>query len=87
MGMIGMDVDQVRALSTQLGAAAEEVQQVSTTLTARLAQTAWVGQDRDRFTQAWEGQHAPGLQLVSQVLQQAAQSAGQQAHEQDGVSL
>jgi uncharacterized protein YukE len=87
MGMIGMDVEQVRALSTQLGSVAEEVRQVSTALTARLAQTAWVGKDRDRFTAAWEGQHAPGLQLVAQVLQQAAQSAGQQAHEQDGVSL
>jgi uncharacterized protein YukE len=86
MVMIGMDVDQVRALSTQLGAAAEEVQQVSAALTARLAATAWVGRDRDRFTQAWEGQHAPGLRLVAQVLEQAARSAGQSAHDQDGVS-
>jgi uncharacterized protein YukE len=86
MTLIGMDVERVRALSAQLGHAAEELQQVATELSAQLTSTAWVGRDRDRFAGRWESSDRPALAAISQQLVQAQQSAASSASLQERAS-
>jgi len=85
-GMIGMNVEEVRALSTQLQQAAEQVKQIQSTLTSKLGGTTWVGPDQARFKGEWEGTHSTNLRNVAEALQQASVAATNNASEQEQVS-
>lgn len=82
----GMNIQEVRQLATQLDHAADEIKQLSDTLTSRLNGTAWVGPDQQRFTGEWQGQHHVQLNRVVEALHQAAQIARRNADEQEQVS-
>ena len=49
MAVWGLDVQQVRQLSTQLTQKAEEIQSALSTLTSTLANTQWEGPDATAF--------------------------------------
>ena len=85
-GMVGMNVEEVRALSTQLQQAAEQVRQISSTLTTKLNSTTWVGPDQARFKGEWEGTHSSNLRSVAEALQQASTAASNNANDQEQVS-
>lgn len=85
-GMIGMNVEEVRALATQLQQAAEQVKQITSTLTSKLGSTTWVGPDQARFKGDWEGTHSSNLRNVAEALQQASTAANNNAQEQEQVS-
>ena len=85
-GMIGMNVEEVRALSRQLHTAAEQVKQIQSQLTSKLGGTTWVGQDQARFKSEWESTHSTNLRNVADALAQASQASLQNANEQEQVS-
>jgi uncharacterized protein YukE len=82
----GMDVAEVRQLATQLDHAAEEIKQLTQSLTSKLHGTAWVGQDQQTFLNDWQSQHQARLNQVSEALSQAAQIARRNADDQQQVS-
>jgi uncharacterized protein YukE len=85
-GMIGMNVEEVRALSRQLQQASEQVKQIQSQLTSKLGGTTWVGQDQARFKSEWDGTHSSNLRNVAEALAQASQAALQNANDQEQVS-
>lgn len=82
----GMDVAQVQALANEMKRAAQEIQNLNRQITAKLHSTPWVGPDRQRFESDWTGQHTQQLNTVVQALEGAAQSALNNATEQETTS-
>jgi len=85
-GMVGMNVEEVRALASQLTAAATEVQGITSKLSSKLSSTTWVGNDRQTFESDWTSTHVQNLNRVVEALNHAAQSATRNAADQEGVS-
>ena len=62
---VGMEIAAVRQLAMQLGAKADEIDQLAAQLTQQLAGTQWVGSDATRFRDDWQSVHVPALRNVS----------------------
>ena len=58
-GYTGMDITQVRGLSTQMRSASGEIRGLMQRLSGQLGSTTWVGPDRQRFGR--EGRPCGGL--------------------------
>jgi uncharacterized protein YukE len=86
MAVWGLDVEQVRQLSSRLSSEAQSIQQILSTLTSQLGNTQWMGPDADRFRQDWSGSHTAALKSVIQGLQDASQRAAQNASAQEQVA-
>ncbi len=84
--MWGLDVQQVRQLSSQLNQKAGEIESALSTLTSALGNTQWVGPDATNFRNDWSGQHTSALRQVIQALRDAATKAQQNANAQEQVS-
>lgn len=85
-GFIGMDVEQVRNLATQLGQKAQTIDEVIATITSTLASTDWKGQDADQFRADWDGNLTTQLRNVAQSLRDTEQRANNNAAEQEQTS-
>ena len=85
-GMVGMNIEEVRALSSQLNQAAEQVRQIAQQLNGKLGSTTWVGQDQARFRGEWDSSHQPNLMRVADALVQAGKNAEQNAAQQESTS-
>lgn len=86
MAVWGLDVQQVRQLSSQLNQKAEEIQSALSTLTSSLANTQWEGPDATAFRNDWSGQHTAALKQVIQALRDASNKAAQNATAQEQTS-
>ena len=86
MAMWGLDVQQVRQLSSQLNQKATEIENALSQLTNLLGSTQWEGPDATSFRNDWSGQHTSALRQVIQALRDAATKAQQNANAQDQVS-
>lgn len=84
--MFGMSIEQVRAMTQQLNAAAAEVEQILATLTTGLATTPWEGNDRKRFEDKWNTTHTKGLRNAADALRHAARSANDNVQAQINAS-
>lgn len=84
--MWGLDVQQVRQLSSQLNQKAGEIESALSTLTSALGNTQWEGPDATNFRNDWSGQHTSALRQVIQALRDAATKAQQNANAQEQVS-
>lgn len=82
----GMDIVAVRQLATQLIQRADEIEQLSSTLTGALDATAWQGPDAQQFRSDWSGQYVAQLKVVSNALRDAAQRATVNAQAQEQAS-
>ncbi len=82
----GMDISAVRNLAQQFGAKADQIDEISRTLTSQLESTAWVGPDATRFRSDWQSQHVAALRNVSQALRDAQQAAMRNADQQEQAS-
>lgn len=82
----GLDVQQVRQLSSQLNQKAGEIESSLSQLTSSLANTDWNGPDATSFRGDWSGQHTSALRQVIQALRDAATKAQQNANAQEQVS-
>jgi uncharacterized protein YukE len=86
MAVWGLDVDQVRQLSTQLKQQADQVQQILSSLTNTLNSTQWTGPDSERFRNEWSTTHTNSLRQVISSMQDAGQRAMQNANEQESAA-
>ena len=86
MAFEGMDIGAVRSLAQQMRAKADEIQQIAGQLTSALTGVQWVGPDRERFVNDWQGQHVTALNRVCEELRNAAQLADQNATQQELAS-
>ncbi|QHC66063.1 WXG100 family type VII secretion target [Rathayibacter oskolensis] len=86
MAVWGLDVEQVRQLSSKLNQEATAIQQVLSTLTNQLGNTQWTGPDAEQFRNDWSGTHTAALNRVINALQEASQKASQNASAQESVS-
>lgn len=82
----GMDIAQVRELSKQMEANAQQISELMRQLTSKLGGTQWVGPDATRFRDEWNSQHCRTLTTVVESLRGAAQRAAQNAQEQEAAS-
>jgi len=85
-GFTGMDIGQVRNLATQMRSKAEEIEGIMRQLSGALDGTQWVGPDRERFKGEWDGQCCNALRQVAETLRAAAQTADQNAGQQEQAS-
>lgn len=86
MSWRGMDAAAVAALSSDMRRAAERVEELSTRLDARLADTAWCGQDAARFRESWESRMRTALQHATDALASASEIAQEHVERQTQVS-
>lgn len=86
MAVWGLDVQQVRQLSSQLNQKAGDIDSILSTLTNALSSTQWEGPDATKFRNDWSGQHTSSLRQVAQALRDAASKASQNASEQEQAS-
>ncbi len=86
MAVWGLDVQQVRQLSTQLNQKAADIDSILSTLTNALNSTQWEGPDANQFRNEWSGQHTTSLRHVAGALRDAASRASQNATAQEQTS-
>ena len=86
MAVWGLDVQQVRTLSTQLNQKAEEIEGILSTLTNTLGGTQWEGPDATAFRNEWSSTHTHSLRTVITALRDASSKASQNAAAQENVS-
>lgn len=86
MAVWGLDIQQVRTLSSQLSRQAESIQQTLTTLTSALQGTQWEGPDAQQFRNEWTSTHTAALRNVISALQDASQKAARNADAQEQAS-
>ncbi|MDQ1246909.1 MAG: hypothetical protein QG597_1277 [Actinomycetota bacterium] len=83
--MVGMDVEQVKALSKQMTDGASTIQDLIGRLTSGLNSTTWVGADRTKFDGDWEN-YKGMLTKVAGSLTETANHLTQQATSQEQAS-
>jgi uncharacterized protein YukE len=86
MAVWGLDVEQVRTLSSKLNQEASAIQQILSSLTSQLSGTQWTGPDSEHFRSDWSGQHTAALNKVIAALQEASQKAQANATAQETTS-
>ncbi len=86
MAVWGLDIQQVRQLSTQLNQKASDIDSILSTLSSALSSTQWEGPDATQFRNDWSGQHTSALKQVAQALRDAGQKASQNATAQEQTS-
>jgi WXG100 family type VII secretion target len=86
MAVWGLDVQQVRQLSSQLNTKAGEIESALSTLTSLLSNTQWEGPDATAFRNDWSGQHTAALKQVITALRDASTKAQQNANAQETTS-
>ena len=86
MAVWGLDIQQVRTLSSQLSQKAGEIESALGTLTSTLANTQWEGPDAIAFRNDWSGSHTAALKQVITALRDASTKAIQNANAQEQIS-
>lgn len=84
--MIGMDVEQVRALSKLLETKANEIESAMRTISQKLQGTTWKGNDATQFTSHWTGTLTKQLNTVIDALKDASRKARDNAQRQEDTS-
>lgn len=87
-GLLGMDVDAVRGVATKLDALTHALAQILGAVDglARHASSFWLGPDAHEFNDWWTNQHKPALERVHEAMRELAQSARNNADEQERAS-
>lgn len=82
----GLDVDQVRRLSSELNSEAGALAGIISKLTALLSNTQWSGPDAERFRSDWEQVHARALRQAETALRETSEAARRNADQQENAS-
>lgn len=88
MAMVGMDVEQVRGLGSQLNSQADQIGSVISAIEGIVSSLsgAWTGTDATQFADWWSSQHRPALQAAQDAIAGLGQSALNNADAQEQVS-
>jgi uncharacterized protein YukE len=84
--MLGMDVEQVRAFASFVDQKANDIDGIISSISSKLSQTQWVGNDRQKFESDWNGQLTTALKNVAQALRDTKDRANNNALEQEQAS-
>ena len=85
--MEGADVEQLRALATQLTRGADRLESTANTLHSLVnGNTQWRGADAERFRSQWNGASAGALRAAAEKLREADKILRRNADEQDNAS-
>lgn len=85
-GLIGADVDQLRALSRRFAEAADRLRGLVTDTSRQVQAARWAGPDADRFRSQWQGEAIGRIRSAADALQAAASALQRNADEQDQAS-
>lgn len=85
-GMVGADVEQLRALAGSFERAAEQLRQTSTKVRTGIQISAWVGPFAVRFRKTWDSEHSVKLTRASTALSAQARQLRQEADQQASAS-
>jgi hypothetical protein len=86
MALSGADVGAIRNFVLDLRRRSQEVTTTVERLTTVIEGIPWVGLDRERFLQDWNGAHRPALVELGTDLLDAAKIATKHADEQEAAS-
>ena len=86
MGMVGADVDQLRALARTLDQAADRMESTASSATGLLDRAAWRGPDADRYRSGWRSSSLPQVRNAVAALREAAATAKRNADAQEAAS-
>ena len=86
MTQLGADPVQLRNLAAQFRAEAGLIRESAQSVTTELAAAWWRGEDCDRFTDAWHGEHAKTLNGIAAMLQEVAVGLDNEATAQERTS-
>lgn len=86
MALVGMDIEAVRTLATQMDTKASDIDAIANTLNSKLGNTEWLGTDATNFRNDWSSTHMASLRNVSNALKNAATAARSNATEQENAS-
>ena len=86
MAVWGLDVQQVRTLSSQLQQKASDIEGILSQLTTTLNNTQWTGPDAEAFRNGWAGEHTASLKRVVTALTDASSAASRNATAQEQTS-
>jgi hypothetical protein len=86
VGIVGADVPALRNFVLGLNKRSKEITETTARLTALVESIPWVGPDRERFVQEWNGTHRPGLLGLIADLGDAARAATIAADKQEAAS-
>lgn len=83
---LGADPEQLRALARQFRQEASGIDGAERTVSTRLEAAWWQGEDANRFTQTWHGQHKGRLGSITDMLRQIADQLDNEAWRQESTS-
>ncbi|MBN3459866.1 hypothetical protein JNN96_38235 [Mycobacterium sp. DSM 3803] len=86
MGMVGADVDQLRALARNMTQSADRLEGTIGEVSGRLSSTPWQGQDAMKFHSQWQSESLTLMRGVASALRAAAAEIERNANEQERAS-
>lgn len=88
MAMVGMDVEAIRGVATQLNGQADAIDGVITSIDGMIASAigVWQGTDAQQFQDWWNSQHKPALMNAREAIAGLASSANNNAAAQEAAS-
>jgi len=86
MGLVGADVDQLRALARTMTQAADRLDGVTTSVSSQLTSTRWVGHDAEQYRSQWQSESSGLIRSASVALRDAAAALERNAADQEQTS-
>ena len=86
MATVGGDAQALFGFANELRRRRAKIEATTRKLGALAEQANWVGPDRDKFVQEWNGRHAPSLMSIVEDLGEAARKAAYHAQQQEQAS-
>jgi uncharacterized protein YukE len=80
MAQIGAEIGQMQSLQSTFTRESANVAELTSTLTAQVGQTWWVGPAAERFKGQWESEFRPMLQRLQESLDACSQEVQQRSH-------
>ena len=84
-GFLGMDVEAIRTLATQLGNASTDITNHANAINSALQSAQWTGTDANSFRNDWQS-HYSNLNTIANALSDASTAANQNAAQQEQAS-
>lgn len=86
MATVGGDVPAMFAFASELRRRRSAIEATTRRLGQLVEQANWVGPDRDKFIQEWQGNHAPSLMSIMEDIDEAANRIVRHAQQQEQAS-
>jgi uncharacterized protein YukE len=86
MNPLGVEIEALRSFARQMDQRAREMQTTMQGITHEVTQLNWIGPDRERFVDEWNGHHVPSLHEIVGDLGDAVTRALKHAADQEAAS-